>query len=331
MKKGYDKSNEKVYKEIMKLVCGNYKMEEANFEDFMSRVIPQLPTKMKKTLDKYFGIDGGVNHYQKIHNYVAKGRPLNESELIMHREAMKVLRRLGTMDYLILFRKDVKDLMRKIAKKCYGEEDGLAKAKWAMLYGTIICGGPYFFCDREGVKKPIELNEESLYSICMIMLMEDEYKQIFESMPDEELIISVVRAWVEDLDVRDRVSILDFFGLKIPKYLKEFEPEELKSISLIRKLKERIFFNGPWATDGHLFTKTGILNQNVKKGFYEAFELLRRGAKITRSEPEEYAFGTGKRPISLYKIEGKNELHEFPYIEEIMFTFRWWNDTVCAS
>lgn len=328
MKKGYENGNERTYREIMRMVCADYKMEEANFEDFMKMALPQLPAKMRKQLDKYFGIDGGVNHNEKIQKMIQKGKPLPESELQIHREGMRVLRKLGTIDYLMYFRQDVKELVRKIAKKTSGDVNSIVAAKWAMLYGTVIYGGPYFFCDRKGVKGFHELDEETQYSICMITLMEDEYKNIFKSMPDGELLIPVVKAWVEDLDVRDQVSVLEYFGLKVPKYLWEFEEdvEVIKNIFLLRQLKERIFANGPWATDGRLFLKEGILNQNIKEGFYEVFELMRNGAEIGRSNPEEYSFGTGKRLVEYYRVQGEGKAHNFPYIEEIMVAFRYWND-----
>ena len=97
----------------------------------------------------------------------------------------------------------------------------------------------------------------------------------------------------------------------------------------LRKLKEKIFFNGPWATSAHLFLKRGILSENLKEGFYELYELIKEGNKITRSEPEEYPFGTGMKQIQFYKIQRDKNPIEFPYIEEIMLTFREW-DTICS-
>lgn len=262
-------------------------------------------------------------------------KPISDTERQMYSEALKAVRKLDTVDYLILYREDAKELMKKIAKKVTGTEDTLTKTKWALLYATIICGGPFFFRDLNKVKDPRELHNEMVYTMSTIKLMEDAYINVFKPMPDGELLIDVVKAWVEDLDIKDRIAILKFFNIKVPNYLSEFEAEEIGNIFEVRKLKERIFFNGPWATDGRLFTKTGILSQNIKEGFYEAFELMRNGAEIKRSEPEDYSFGTGERPVSFYKIDGPKEPYEFPYIEEIMLAFRYWNDITeesdCAS
>ena len=200
-----------------------------------------------------------------------------------------------------------------------------------MLYATIICGGPFFFRDLNEVKDPRQLHNEGIYTLSTIKLMEDAYNTLFKSMPDGELLIDVVKAWVEDLDIKDRISILNYFNITVPNYLSEFEGEEIGTILQIRQLKERIFFNGPWCTDGHLFLKSGIRSENIQNGFLEVFELMRRGAKIKRSKPEEYPFATGERPISFYRVEGEKEPYEFPYIEEIMIAFRKWNDAVSAS
>ena len=56
---------------------------------------------------------------------------------------------------------------------------------------------------------------------------------------------------------------------------------------------------------------------------------VEEGNKITRSEPEEYPFGTGMKQIQFYKIQRDKNPIEFPYIEEIMLTFREW-DTICS-
>ena len=328
MEKGYRYA--KVYQEIMRMVCANYHMEEASFEDFMDKAIGQLPMKMRKQLESFFGTDGGINHYEVIQKKISKGKALQNYELCMFEDAMKVVRKLGTIDCLMYFRQDVKELVKKIGSKTTADVNTIMQAKWAMLYGTIIYGGPYFFCDQIGVKGFEEIAYESQYSISMIRLMEDEYESIFKDMPDGEILIPVIEAWLQDLDVHDQLAIMQYFGFKIPKYLKEFveDVEEPKNIFMIRQLKERIFSNGPWATDGHLFLKSGIKNENIRRGFEEIFELLRNGTKITRSKPEIYSFGTGAKPVEFYRVEGDEMSHIFPYIEEIMVGFRAWSEAV---
>ena len=151
MKKGYENRNAKIYAKIMALVCGNYKMDEADLDAFMSVAIPQLPKKMIKKLEKFFGIDGGINHFENIQKKISKGKKLQLAEEQMRIEVEKILRKLGTLDYLMLFRKDTKELVQKIAKKCEGKEESITKTKWAMIYALIIYGGPYFFCDEKKI------------------------------------------------------------------------------------------------------------------------------------------------------------------------------------
>lgn len=56
MNKGNSVDNSRAYQQMMDLACAGYNMKEANLEDFIKRAIPQLPHKMRKQLDKFFGI-----------------------------------------------------------------------------------------------------------------------------------------------------------------------------------------------------------------------------------------------------------------------------------
>ena len=328
MKKGYEKSNEAAYREIFELVTGNYKMEDASFEDFMNKAITRLPRKMRKQLTAFWGINGGVNHAEKIRKLKSAGKRIPDSDMAMHALAFRAIRSLRTIEYMYFFHKDVRDIVKKVAKKTSGESEIRAAAEWAELYAVMIINGPYLPYDEE--PKEVEkglLAKERVYAINHAMILEATYDNFFSKLPNGELLIPVVKAWLEDLDVENQATVLKFFGIHFPKYLEEFEGEEIETFMHLRQLKERIFFNGRWASDGFLFLRSGIPENNKEtiEGFCKIYELWRKGAKIERAQPEIYQFGTGKKEISLYCVQGEEEPIAFPYIEEIMIVLPAWD------
>ena len=113
MSKGSITDNSKSYQQMMNLACAGYNMKEACLEDFITRAIQQLPHKMKKQLGKFFGINGEVNYYEKIIRKYQRMEPISETERQMYSEVLKAIRKLDTLDFLILYRHDAKELMKK--------------------------------------------------------------------------------------------------------------------------------------------------------------------------------------------------------------------------
>ena len=321
MNKGYSKEDEKRFAQMMQLICGRYHPEKANLHDFITKAVPKLPKKMQKQIKSFWGIGGGINHHEKINNLIKKRKNIPEAEKDMNDNAMLVLNMLGTLDYLVLFHEGVREMVKQVAKKTSGEENELEAAKWADLYATMIINGPHMnYDDVDSVLTAKESQTESLMMLDKARILQMEYNSIFYNFKDGELSIPTVKHWLEDLDVKDRVTLHNFFGIEMPKYLKEFEGEEIVTFMQLRQLKEKIFSNGPWVTDGYMFIERGIQSENTVKCFCRIFELIKEGVKIERAEPQDFTFGTGKKQISWYRIhDGEEIIFEFPYIEEIMF------------
>lgn len=321
MSKGYGKEDEIRYRKMMNMVCDRYHPEQCNLDDFVNKAIPKLPKKMQKTIKTYWGIGGGIDHQEKIKNFLKKKKTVPQAEKNLNDNAMLAINLLSTFDYLVLFNEAIRELVAKVAKKTYGEENELEAAKWADLYATIIINGPHMNYDAVQYQlSPKEFRTESILMLDRAVLLQLEYDGVFSEFNDGELSIPAIKLWEEDLDVRDRVTLHRFFGIEMPKYLREFEGEDILTFMQLRKFKEKIFCNGPWATDGYMFLERGIPNEDTVSYFCRIFELLRSGVKVEKAEPHEFGFGTGKRQISWYKIQdGEEKYFEFPYIEEVLF------------
>lgn len=329
MKQGYYRQSDDAYRKIFRRVCNGYKLEEADFAEFKKKVIPKLPKKDRKHLETYFGINGGVNHADKAFRLRSAGRNLDMAEIEMERKTDRIIESMHTLDHLVLFHRNIQELVQKISSKTVGEENPVEATKWALLYATIILNGPHIFYDHTWeVQSEKKISDEGKAGFNIELLMDFLYQGLFSEFPDGDIIIPLVKLWSEDLDVCDRVTILDSFGIKKPKYLEEFEGEKLQTYADIRRIKEKIFSTGRWVTDGFLFMKTKHLEEELLDQIENAFESIRSGAKINLSEPEKFPFGTGERDITLYSIDVNEGSLEFPSIEEIMLCYPSWMEYV---
>ena len=321
MSTGYSKEDENRYAQIMQIICQRYYPEKANLEDFITKAIPKLPKKMQKQIRSFWGIGGGINHREKIMRLIKKKKNVTQAEKDMNDNAMMAVNLLGTLDYLVLYHEGIRELVKKIAKKTSGEDDELEAVKWADLFANVILNGPHMnYDDDDSVLTEKESKTESLMMLDRASILQMEYDAIFAEFSDGEISIPTIKLWVEDLDVKDRVTLYNFFGIEVPKYLKEFEGEEIITFMQLRQFKEKIFPNGPWVTDGYMFMERGIQNEETLECLCRIFELIKKGVKIEKAEPHDFLFGTGKKQVSWYRIQAEEQIFfEFPYIEEIMF------------
>lgn len=326
---GYYRQNDDAYRKMFRRVCKNFQMENASFADFRDKAIPKLPKKDRKHLETFFGFNGGINHADKLFRLRTAGKMPNKAEIEMERKADKIIESMHSLDYLVLFHRTVQDLVKKIAQKTTGEEDALVATKWAHLYAMMIACGPYLIYDKEwGVQSKGLIKKEKTSGFNLGLILDVEYEGIFNKISDGELIIPIIKLWVEDLDISDRVTVLDFFEIGRPKYLREFEGEKIWNYASLRRLKERIFYNGRWVTLGCFFLKENYLKEEVLGPIEKVYELLRTGAKPILAEPEAFPFGTGEREVALYSVENGDETLEFPYIEEVSLIYPLWRQYV---
>lgn len=334
MKTGYYRQNDEAYRKIFRRVCRDFQVEDASFADFKSKAISKLPKKDRKHLENYFGINGGINHADKAFRLRKAGKKLDRAEIEMERKADSIIESMHSLDYLVLFHRTIQDLVEKISRKTTGEEDAIEATKWALVYSTMILNGPYIFYDQEWkVQSEKKIKDEASSGFNLGLFMSVQYEGMFSGFPDGDIIIPLVKNWSENLDVSDRVTILDFFGIKRPKYLEEYEGEKLQSYADLRALKEKLYPSGCWVTDGFFFVKTNHLNKELIEQINLAFESIRDGSKLKLAEPEKYPFGTGERDIVLYSIdtgEGEDTL-EFPSVEEIMIMYPLWMDYITEN
>lgn len=332
MKKGIVCRDEQAYRQIFDVLCSNFHPEQANFDDFMKHAIPKLSAKMKKDLRKYWGMDGGINHRERISNLLLKGKKLNQADQNMYYSITKIIITLGSIDYMYLYHAEVRTLVKKIARKTTGESNELTAAKYADLYAQTILNGPHILYDRKlGVQSFETINSEAKTFFNRAWMLENEYNILFRKLNDGDLIIPAIKDWLENLDVRERVTLLNFFEIEIPDYLKEFEPEEIMSVLDFRKFKERLFYNGRWASDGYFFLAEDFKNQELVSSLLAVIDMfVKKRLPIEEGTTEKFPFGTGKRDITMLSIgKGKDRI-EFPYFEEAM-AMMFWRQYYCKA
>ncbi len=332
MKKVNRNRDDGAYKQIFDILCSGFYPELASFDNFMKLAIPKLPNKMQKDLRKYWGIDGGINHRERISKLIVQHKKLNIADQNMYYNITRIILTLENIDYMRLFHTKVDEIIKKIAKKTTGEPDETTAVKYADLYAQTILNGPYIIFDRKfGVQRFEELELESRTFINRAWMLENEYNVIFKKFKDGELIIPAVKEWLENLDICYRVSLLKFFDIKVPDYLKEYEPENVMSVLDFRRLKEKIFSNGRWASDGFFFIARDFKNSELIEDLSSVIDMfIKKHLPIKEGTTEEFAFGTGKRNITMLSIGTGKDKIEFPYFEEAM-AMRFWQQYYCKA
>lgn len=326
MNKGNNCRDEIAYKQIFDILCANFHPEKANFDKFMKSAIPKLPTKTQKELRKYWGMDGGINHRERLSQLILQHKTLNQADLNMYNNITKIILTLGSIDYMRLYHSEVDVIIKKIAQKTTGEPDKILATKYANLYAQTILNGPYIIYDRKiGVQSPQQLTSEARTFFSKAWMLENEYDMLFKKFKDGELIIPAVKDWLENLDVRYRVSLLRFFEIEVPSYLEEYEEaEKIMSVLDFRRLKEQIFSNGVWISDGFFFIARDFNNQKIIEDLSSIIDMfIKKRMPIEKGETEKFPFGTGKRDITMLSIGTGKDKIEFPYFEEAM-AMRFW-------
>lgn len=325
MNKGY-RSDDESYKLLLNIVCGPKKATEANLRNF-KKAIKELPWEKKSNLMRYFGLDGGFNYYEHVMRKRRAGMFITASEVMMEQKADRAIKELRSPEFMRMFHEGTRELVKEIAKKTYGESDELTAIKWVEVYVIMILNGSFLAYDEtEDVRDDKWLEREKEFHINRTTILAEVYENFIKNLKNGEILIPVIKGWVENLDIDDQITVLNFFGLEVPEYLKEYSGKEIDNFLELRRFKEKIFPNGRWASDGFLFLRRGIPDEETVKSFCEIFRLRREGTKYQLAEPEIYNFGTGKKMVRFFTIQdGEKEAMAFPDPFEIFSIFPLWD------
>lgn len=247
----------------------------------LQRAIRALPKEDRENVEKFWGLTGGPNHSKKL----MLSNPKDVAFFEMRNKAVSSLRKLLTLDYLVMYDDNLKVLINTVSRKV--NKSGLTISdieitKLLMAFSIYFENGPKLVFEADPMVIDTSLNggllfdeQEVLSQIC---------KEI-QMLPDESINLKLLMSLFEMIDFQDMLAIKKSIGIEISKFfeklqfikkgqgiqnINDFTPEDIetvKSVTRIRKLKERMFPYGEWKVTTEL-----ILGNLDKRSNLESFK-----------------------------------------------------------
>ena len=291
--------------------------------DSLQEAVKSLPKADREEIEKFWGLTGGPIHSKKIIHFGTKDIAYRE----MRDRAIKALKTLLTLDYVIQYDLTVNAKVNLIARKI--NQEGLEISdieciKYLSAFFAYLENGPKMSFEEDAMSIDTDLNGNVTFDECVIL------SQIHEEVskyPDNSINMKLLISFIEMLDFKDMLTIKKSIGIEIPEdslpdefTLKDLETIEIvKSVSGVRALKERIFPYGAWEVATALILGNESEKINLDN-FMEGLELIRKDwANVGKFKIAEMSLktATGVRKLNVYDIGGL----KFTDIYEVMFLY----------
>lgn len=283
----------------------------------LEKAVKSMPKEDKESIEKFWGLTGGVNHSEKMGHSTTKDLAF----VNMRNRAHVSLRKLSRLEFVAMYYGGLNTLLELVAKKIdkegYSHISDFESVKYMMAYLVIVDNGPKMVFEENP-----NVVETQIDSMCYL----DEFQALYEmceqvkNLPDKTIKLGLVVGVFEMMDLCDLVAVQQNFGLETPKEdLKIFRPNEIESIQTfgqIRNFKERVFKHGAWDVTCKL-----ILGEMVEiQAFVEELSTLCRDwSQIENFKTGKKQLRTSKELLTLdvYNIGGL----EFTDTYEIEFLY----------
>lgn len=304
--------------------------------DNLEVAIKGLPGEDREHIEKFWGLNGGMNHGKRI--FI---NPKDQALLNMKMASEAAMVKLFEIDRVYIYEENLKSMIAFLLQKVDMSEIHLTEMeviKYIIVYFAIMENGP---------KMPFEQNPMTVDKSYKNDFIFDEYSVImgayeeFQKYPDNFIHLKTLIGWIEWLNFNDSNIIKKTFGISLPNvdYWKEAEAqlqqlpqfsgkqifpttkqlndaEGLKTLSQIRTLKEKIFPYGAWnVTAGIIFS--GVEDSDWQECLVGLRRLKRNWNRLPEFKAGEIKLKTsaGLRTMDAYVIGGL----EFTDPEEISF------------
>ena len=302
----------------------------------LQSAIQALPKEERESAEKFWGLTGGPNHSKKMLNSNTKDVAFYE----MRNKAVISLRKLLTLDYIIMYDNNIKAIINAISRKVNKTDITISDieiAKLLMAFTLYMDNGPKMTFEDDPMSIDTSLNGSFLF---------DEYEVVFQlseeiqEFPDGSINLKLLTSFFEMADFQKMLTMKKSTGIEISKFfeklqvikkgqgiqnINDFTPrdvETVKTVNRIREFKEKMFPYGEWKVSTEL-----ILGDREKKfnleGFKDALDKKRgkswvekiEGFKTTQTK--QIRTSEGIRILYVYQIGGL----EFTDPQEIDFLY----------
>ena len=288
--------------------------------DGLRAAICQLQRKDKEKIEKFYGLNGGINHSKKLGISTSKDIAFKR----MFDEVLVVIRRLLRLDYMYMYNVDLKktiwSLLKKIDKRDVNIDD-IEIIKYLLFFLVVFQNGPKMAFEKDDMTVDAEANPE--YTFDEYAILQNAYNEL-KDLPDGSINIKLVCHLVDMFDIMDVLSIKKGFGITIPKsQIQEgvniSEVEEIRTLGQVRKIKERIFQYGSWEFTNEIILGNSEVISSLGE-FAEELDRIRKDwGRIAEFKVGQKQICTtdGIRTLDVYNIGG----FEFTDIYEVMFLY----------
>ena len=256
----------------------------------LKKAISLLAAKEQKKISKVFGLSGGIIHYLKdpLSLDLALRNMLSEADAIMQE--------LRALKYMYIYAPRVKHYIDLAARKVWDPEEKynvLTKAKYMCLYYVFLVNYHWLPLDATNVELDAKAIADEKNNFLLPYFIVEAYSSLFSNMPDGDLLIPMIDAFLAGIPQYLKTTILEYCQLTSDIY-------QYKNIRFLRNVKEQLFPNGDWTSGIDFFRISSIRKLSItqfQKGL-RAYEKYLRKEVPTHSE--YVAYSTGSKSVLLY-------------------------------
>lgn len=288
--------------------------------DGLQKAVRALEKEDRERIERFWGLTGGTDHSKKFGRISSKDVAFIE----MSKNAVLSLRKLLTLDYLVMYDAVVGKQIDLIAKKVNFaglEISDKECVKYLMAFFIYAENGPKMSFEEDPMSIDEDLNESFIFDECEIL---NQMWGEFERYEDNSINIRLLVSFFEMLDFKDMLTVKKSIGIEInkgclPDGFKLEDIESVRTVGEIRKLKETMFPYGAWNVVTDLILCGPESNLDMDDFLLKLNSIRKDWSKVTEYKTGEKNLQTGSdlRTLSIYNIGGL----EFTDIYEVMFIY----------
>lgn len=299
----------------------------------LQKAVRLLPKNDREKIEKFWGLTGGPNHSKKLLRRDSKDIAYNE----MANSAIVSLRKIFTLEYLMVYDSTVSFLIQKVNEKV--NKDGITISesdvvKLLMAFFIYVDNGPKMSFEEDPMS--IDTNLKATFWFDEYEVLAQMYKEL-NTYPDKSINIRLLLGFFETMDFKDMLSIKKSVGVEISNYFKnlqvitmnvgvetitDFKAEQVEVVRTvvdIRNLKERAFPYGAWDVVNGLILGKDENKAKLNEFFAKLSTIRNDWTKIANFKigQKKLLTSNGVRTLNVYNIGGL----QFTDIGEVMFLY----------
>ena len=282
-----------------------------------------LPKEDRKSIERYWGLTGGINHSKRIGKHNTNDRALID----MLNKAVEALKKMSKLEIARTYDASVDrmiDLVNlKISKDGVSYISDFESVKYLMVFFIVIDNGPKLSLEHDPMM--IETNVDERHYLDEYEALKELCEQL-EKLPDRSINLSLIKNLLEMFELRDLVTIRENFGIRSPEIFTSEEVQVLESLGIdvsdmifpekieeimtfgsIRSFKEKVFKYGAWEVTSKIIQGDNVeMEEFIKEigAMCKHPDWISRIEEAKTGEQKEVVTSSGPRILDIYRIGG---------------------------